>query len=137
MNMLRARFIPSAFALACLAVLSIAAACESGPKTVQVTHYYKPGCSACEEMKPAIAALAEDFPGRVEVTHAETTTEEAQEDVQRLEFREEGLVVRDHRGAVIVKQADHGINVDEVRTALQAYFELESGEGGESGEDGG
>jgi thiol-disulfide isomerase/thioredoxin len=127
MSTLRSRFIPSAFALACLAVVLIAAACESSSKAVQVTHYYKPGCAVCEEMKPAIAALAQEFPGRVEVSHVEATTDDARRDVQRLEFREEGLVVRDYRGAVIVKQADHGVNVEEVRTALAQYFEAQSG----------
>jgi len=126
MSMLRSRVILSAFALACLAVV-FAAACESGPKAVQVTHYYKPGCAVCEELKPAIAGLAQEFPGQVEVNHLEATTPESRQDIERLEFREEGLVVRDHRGAVLIKQADHGINLDEVRTTLQQYFETQSG----------
>jgi hypothetical protein len=137
MSMLRSRIIPSAFTLACLAVVLIAAACDTGSKAVQVTHYYKEGCAACEEMKPAIAGLEQEFPGRVEVSHVEATGEEAREDVERLEFREEGLVVRDHRGAVIVKQADHGVDLEAVREALQQYFELETGEGGETGGSGG
>ncbi len=122
---MRSRCIPSALAVVCL-VASVVA-CESEPKPVAVTYYYTAGCAACEDLKPTVAVLETEFPGRVEVEYVEASTPESQEDIKRLEFREDGLVVRDPRGAVLVKQADHAVNLEEVRTALRTYFETQSG----------
>lgn len=127
MSLRSARYVPSALLLACLAVVFIAAACDSGPKPVEVTYYYKDGCAECEDLKPTVAALEQEFPGRVEVVYVEASTPESQADLRRLEFREDGLVVRDARGAVLVKQADHALNLEEVRATLQSFFETQSG----------
>ena len=128
MTMRRSCCVSSALAFACLAVaFTFAAACESGPKPVQVTYYYTSGCAACEDLKPSVAGLEEEFGGRVKVAYVEASTPESREDIERLEFREDGLVVRDPRGAVLVKQADHGVNLEEVRTTLRSYFETQAG----------
>lgn len=73
----------------------------------------------CEEVKPAVSGLEQEFPGRVQVSLVSSEEEEAREDIQRLEFRDHGLVVRDFRGAVLIKQADHTVNLEEVRATLQ------------------
>lgn len=123
---MRSRAVPSALALACLAVASIVA-CESEAKPVEVTFYYTSGCAECEGLKPSVAGLEEEFPGQVKVAFVEASTPESQEDIKRLEFRQDGLVVRDSRGAVLVKQADHAVNLEEIRTTLRTYFETQSG----------
>jgi thiol-disulfide isomerase/thioredoxin len=101
------------------AALPLLAACSSEPKPLQVTYYYEPGCETCNSVKPDIQALAQEFPGRVEVALVSAEEEEAREDVRRLEFKTQGLVVRDFRGAVLIKQADHGVNLEEVRATLK------------------
>ncbi|MGH9361519.1 MAG: hypothetical protein ACRD2T_06340 [Thermoanaerobaculia bacterium] len=73
----------------------------------------------CEQVKPAVSGLEQEFPGRVEVSLVSSAEEEAREDVKRLEFQNHGLVVRDFRGAVLIKQADHSFNLEEVRATLQ------------------
>ena len=73
----------------------------------------------CESVKPAVSGLEQEFPGRVEVSLVSSEEEEAREDVKRLEFKNHGLVVRDFRGAVLIKQADHTFNLEEVRATLQ------------------
>ena len=101
------------------AALPLLAACSSEPKPLQVTYYYEPGCEACNRVKPDVQALEQEFPGRVEVALVSAEEEAAREDIGRLEFRSQGLVVRDFRGAVLIKQADHGVNLEEVRATLQ------------------
>jgi hypothetical protein len=78
-------------------------------------------------VKPAVSGLEKEFPGRVEVQHISAEEPDAKADVKRLEFRSHGLVVRDARGAVLVKQADHGVDLEEVRTVLRQYFETQKG----------
>ncbi|HEX5759656.1 MAG TPA: hypothetical protein VF121_10710 [Thermoanaerobaculia bacterium] len=106
-------------ALALVLSLTVAACAASEAKPLQVTYYYEPGCETCNQVKPEVQALEQEFPGRVEVDLVSAEDADAREDVHRLEFRSQGLVVRDFRGAVLIKQADHSVNLDEVRATLQ------------------
>ena len=106
--------------LFCAVLLLGLAACGSAEaKPFQVTYYYMPGCSDCGHAQTDVAALEKDFPGRVEVESLDATSPEGSKMAKRLGFKEHGLVIRDHRGAVLWKGTDHKLKMEEVRQEIQ------------------
>ena len=106
--------------LFCAVLLLGLAACGSAEaKPFQVTYYYMPGCSDCGHAQTDVAALETDFPGRVEVESLDATSPEGSKMAKRLGFKEHGLVIRDHRGAVLWKGTDHKLKMEEVRQEIQ------------------
>ena len=93
--------------------------CAQKPKTLQVTYYYKPGCTDCSQAQTGVAGLEKDFPGKVTVESLDANSPEAAEMTKRLGFKEHGLVIRSHRGAVLYKATDHKLEIDEVREQLK------------------
>jgi hypothetical protein len=73
----------------------------------------------CARTRPAVSGLEQEFPGKVVARNLDASTPEAQSDIQTLGFRSHGLVVRDPAGRVVIKQADHGVDIDAVRKALR------------------
>jgi hypothetical protein len=69
---------------------------------------------------PAVSGFEQDFPEKVKAFNIDATTPESKEAVGALGFNNHGLVIRSSAGAVLWKQADHDVNVDDARAALKA-----------------
>lgn len=96
------------------------AGCASGEdKPLQVTYYYKPGCTDCSQAQTDVATLEQEFPGKITVESLDANSPEAEEMTKRLGFKEHGLVIRSHRGAVLYKATDHKLKMDDVREQLR------------------
>ena len=98
------------------------AGCSSEPKPLQVTYYYKPGCTDCSHAQTSVATLEQEFPGKITVESLDANSPEAAEMTKRLGFKEHGLVIRSHRGAVLWKATDHKLQMDEVREQLKTQL---------------
>jgi len=106
-------------AAALLLGVVLLAGCASEAKPLQVTYYYKPGCTDCTQAQTDVATLEQDFPGKVTVESLDANSPEAAEMTKRLGFKEHGLVIRSHRGAVLYKATDHKLRMDDVREQLK------------------
>lgn len=104
---------------ALLVGVALLVGCSSEPKPLQVTYYYKPGCTDCTQAQTDVASLEKDFPGKVTVESLDANSPEAAEMTKRLGFKEHGLVIRSHRGAVLYKATDHKLKMEDVREQLQ------------------
>lgn len=94
--------------------------CGSGEaKPLQVTYYYKPGCTDCSQAQTDVASLEQEFQGKVTVESLDANSPEAAEMTKRLGFKEHGLVIRSARGAVLYKATDHKLDVNDVREQLK------------------
>lgn len=98
------------------------AGCASEAKPLQVTYYYKPGCTDCSHAQTDVASLEKEFPGKVTVQSLDANSPEAAEMTERLGFKEHGLVIRSSRGAVLYKAMDHKLQMDEVREQLKTQL---------------
>jgi hypothetical protein len=68
---------------------------------------------------PAVSGLEREFSRRVAARNVEATTPESREIIADLGFRSHGLVIRSPDGAVLWKQADHEVDVEDARQALR------------------
>ncbi|MDP6932563.1 MAG: hypothetical protein QGG40_06575 [Myxococcota bacterium] len=66
-----------------------------------------------------MSGFEQEFPEQVRIANIDATTPESKTAVAALGFQSHGLVVRSAGGEELFKQADHSVNVDEVRAALQ------------------
>lgn len=106
-----------------LAALPWIAGCgEPAAGDLRVTHYAKPGCPVCASMRPGVAALAEEFPGKVTAEEVDVTGPEAARMARNLEFRDCGLVVRGRRGEVLWKAGDHQSGISDARDAVRGLL---------------
>lgn len=85
----------------------------------QVTYYYRAGCGECTQATSSVAALEKDFPGKVRTESLDVASPDAAKMVQMLGFKDHGLVIRSHRGAVLYKDAGHEIKLDAVRQQIR------------------
>ena len=76
----------------------------------------------CAKAMPAVSGLEKEFPGKVKAANVDASTEEAQKAVKELGWRNHGLVIRDKQGKPVFNQADHGVNMDDVRKALNSLL---------------
>jgi hypothetical protein len=114
--------VSASITVALLLGLALLAGCSSEPKPLQVTYYYKPGCTDCSHAQTGVATLEQEFPGKVTVESLDANSPEAAEMTKRLGFKEHGLVIRSHRGAVLYKATDHKLEMDEVREQLKTQL---------------
>ena len=73
----------------------------------------------CNKLKPAVSGLEQEFPGQLKARNADATTPEARKEIQALGFKNHGLVVKSASGAVLHKQPDHTVNLDDARKAIK------------------
>jgi len=73
----------------------------------------------CSRLMPAVSGLESEFPGKVKARNVDCTSDEGVKAVQELGFGSHGLVIRDHAGKVLYKEADHGVKIEDVRAALK------------------
>lgn len=77
----------------------------------------------CAQLKPAVSGLEKEFPGQVKAQNLDATSEESKKAIKELGFRNHGLVVRSADGKVLHKQADHTVDMDEVRKAIRGLLQ--------------
>ena len=65
-----------------------------------------------------MSGLEHEFPGKVKAQNLDAKTPENQKVVKELGFKTHGLVIRSSDGKVLFKQADHEVNMDEVRKTI-------------------
>ena len=65
-----------------------------------------------------MSGLEQEFPGRVKGQNLDAKTPENQKAVKELGFKTHGLVIRSADGKVLFKQADHEVDMDEVRKEI-------------------
>jgi hypothetical protein len=73
----------------------------------------------CAKAMPAVSGLEQEFPGKVKAGNVDATTEEGQKAAKELGWRNHGIVIRDTQGKALFNQADHGVNLEDVRKALR------------------
>ncbi len=73
-------------------------------------------------MKPAVSGLEKEHPGQVVAKNLDATTPESKKEIQALGFETHGLVIRDAKGAVLFKQADHTVKMDEVKKEVASLL---------------
>ncbi|MES1244213.1 MAG: hypothetical protein ABUT39_21590 [Acidobacteriota bacterium] len=103
-----------------LAVAGCAGSADASP--MKVTHYYAAGCGECEQNKALVASLEKDFPGQVSVEHLDAKAPDSVKTVSMLGFRDQGLVIRSRRGAVLWKASSHNLKMDEVREQIKGLI---------------
>ena len=89
---------------------------------MQVTYYYASGCGDCEQNKARVAALETDFPGQVSVEHLDAKAPESAKMVNLLGFKDQGIVIRSRRGAVLWKGSGHNLKIDEIREQIKGLI---------------
>jgi hypothetical protein len=77
----------------------------------------------CAELKPAVSGLEKEFPGQVKAQNLDATTDDSKKAIKELGFKNHGLVVRSADGKVLHKQADHTVDMDEVRKAIRGLLQ--------------
>ena len=70
-----------------------------------------------------MSGLEEEFPGQVEAQNLDATTPEAKVVIEQQDFQNHGLVIREPGGEVVWSQADHTVNLEDVREALRERLE--------------
>jgi thioredoxin-like negative regulator of GroEL len=73
----------------------------------------------CAKLKPAVSGLEKEYEGKVKAVNVDASSPEAKKAIQELGFKSHGLVIRDAQGKAVFKQADHTVNLDETRKALE------------------
>jgi hypothetical protein len=72
----------------------------------------------CARVKPAVSGLEQEFPGKVTAHNVDATTPQSREAVQGLGFKSHGIVIRTADGKVLWKQADHSVQMEDVKKAI-------------------
>ncbi len=65
-----------------------------------------------------MSGLEQEFPGKVKAQNVDATTPESKKIVQELGFKSHGLVIRSSDGKTLWKQADHDVQMDDVRKEI-------------------
>jgi len=69
---------------------------------------------------PAVSGLEQEFPGKVNTRNVDATTPEGVKAARDLGFKSHGLVVRADDGRVLMKQADHTVDMAKIRKMIHA-----------------
>lgn len=69
-----------------------------------------------------MSGLETEFPGKVVGRNVDATTQEGRDAVAELGFKSHGIVIRDAQGKPLWKQADHTVDMEEVRRTLRGML---------------
>ena len=73
-------------------------------------------------MKTAVSGLDKEFAGVVKTENLNARDAESQKVIKEVGFRNHGLIIRNARNEIVWKQADHTVNMDDVRTAIRTLL---------------
>jgi len=73
----------------------------------------------CAKQKPAVSGLEDEFGKKVTAKNVDATTAESRKEIAALGFKSHGLVIRSADGEALLKQADHTVDIEEVRKKLR------------------
>ena len=62
---------------------------------------------------PTVSGLEAEFPEKIVARNVDATTPESAQVMAGLGFRSHGLVIRGAQGAMLWKQSDHDVNIDD------------------------
>jgi hypothetical protein len=69
-----------------------------------------------------VSGLEKDFPGRVKTQNLNAKDPESQKVIQEAGFKSHGLIIRDARHQIVWKQADHTVNMDQVKAEIRTLL---------------
>ena len=69
-----------------------------------------------------MSGLEKEFPDNVRARNVDALSDQSKADVKSLGFGRHGLVIRSATGLVLLKQADHTVDIDDVREFLTGHF---------------
>ena len=69
-----------------------------------------------------MSGLEKDFPGRVKTQNLNAKDPESQKVIQEAGFKSHGLIIRDARHQIVWKQADHTVNMDQVKAEIRTLL---------------
>jgi hypothetical protein len=70
-------------------------------------------------VKTAVSGLEKEFPGDVKAENLNAREPESQKVIQEAGFKSHGLIIRNAKGEMVWKQADHTVKIDDVRAAIR------------------
>ena len=70
-------------------------------------------------MKTAVSGLEKEFPDEVKTENLNAREPESQKVIKDAGFQTHGLIIRDANDAIVWKQADHHVKMDDVRRAIR------------------
>jgi len=76
----------------------------------------------CAKVVPAVSGLEQEFPGKVSTRNVDATTAEGVTAAKDLGFKSHGLVIRADDGRVLMKQADHTVDMETIRKTIRAIL---------------
>ena len=65
-----------------------------------------------------MSGLDKEFPG-VKVENLNAKDPDAQKVIKEAGFKSHGLIIRNPKSEIVWKQADHGVNMDDVKAAIR------------------
>jgi hypothetical protein len=77
-------------------------------------------------VKPAVSGLEKEFPGEVRARNVSARKAESQKVIKEAGFKTHGLIIRNAKGEIVWKQADHTVKMDEVRAAIRKLLDQNS-----------
>ena len=69
-----------------------------------------------------MSGLEQEYKGKARGQNLDATTPENSKIVKELGFENHGLVIRSAAGKVLWKQADHDVNMEDVRREIDAWL---------------
>jgi hypothetical protein len=77
-------------------------------------------------VKPAVSGLEKEFPGEVRARNVSARKAESQKVIKEAGFKTHGLIIRNAKGEIVWKQADHTVKMDDVRAAIRKLLDQNS-----------
>ena len=70
-----------------------------------------------------MSGLAQEFPGEVNARNVDASEPEARTELNALDIKSHGLVIRADDGRFLWKESGHTVNMDDVRGALHQILD--------------
>jgi len=70
-------------------------------------------------VKTAVSGLEQEFPGDVKAENLNARDAESQKVIKDAGFKTHGLIIRDAKGEIVWKQADHTVKMRTVRREIR------------------
>jgi hypothetical protein len=70
-----------------------------------------------------VSGLAQEFPGEVNARNVDASEPEARNELNALDIKSHGLVIRADDGRFLWKESGHNVDMDDVRGALHQILD--------------